>query len=404
VLGANFAAQVSADGRYVIFSDGSNTIFRKDVETGALSIIVWMAASGAGIKNAQISADGRYVVFQSDASFGSDDEDAGTDTYLKDLATGTLTLLSTAADGSNLPGRFGTPQISDDGRYVLFDSGGDDPVSHVNIYLVDLFYKPYGAAITEGRFIEVKLGTGAASSATIAWGDGTASTVAPAGGSAAFSHTYASAGTKAANVTLVEGALTWVVPHTVNLTAGTMARNTTLVDTLSGGAGGDVLTGDAFANHLIANGGNDRLNGGSGNDSLDGGAGNDVFIAGVGNDRLMGGLGKDTFTGNTGRDVFVFDDRDTGSSKSRADTITDFRGRSGDRLDLKLVDANTRKRGDQKFSFIGDDEAFTAAGQVRFEKTKGYTYVYLNTDSDRAAEAVIKLKGAMDLSKGWFVL
>ena len=78
--------------------------------------------------------------------------------------------------------------------------------------------------------------------------------------------------------------------------------------------------------------------------------------------------------------------------------------RSGDRIDLKLVDANTKKRGDQKFSFIGDDEAFTATGQVRYEKTKGYTYVYLNTDSDKAAEAVIKLKGALDLSKGWFVL
>jgi hypothetical protein len=30
--------------------------------------------------------------------------------------------------------------------------------------------------------------------------------------------------------------------------------------------------------------------------------------------------------------------------------------------------------------------------------------VYLNTDSDKAAEAVIKLKGAMDLQKGWFLL
>ena len=35
---------------------------------------------------------------------------------------------------------------------------------------------------------------------------------------------------------------------------------------------------------------------------------------------------------------------------------------------------------------------------------KGYTYVYLNTDNDQAAEAVIKLKGSMDLSKSWFVL
>jgi Ca2+-binding RTX toxin-like protein len=279
-----------------------------------------------------------------------------------------------------------------------------DTNNSMDIFRVDLLYKANAAAIAQGRFIEVKLGTGAASSATIAWGDGTSSTVTPAAGSAAFSHAYASAGTKAAIVSLAEGAQTWTVAHTIDLSSGTMARNTALADTLSGGAASDILTGDAFANHLIANGGNDRLNGGSGHDLLDGGAGNDVFTAGDGNDRLVGGTGRDTLTGNAGRDVFVFDDRETSSSKTKADTITDFKGRSGDRIDLKLVDANTRKRGDQKFTFIGKDDAFSKEGQVRYEKTKGYTYVYLNTDSDRAAEAVIKLKGAIDLSKSWFVL
>ena len=165
-------------------------------------------------------------------------------------------------------------------------------------------------------------------------------------------------------------------------------------DTFSGAAGDDTLDGAA---------GHDRLNGDAGNDWLTGGAGNDLLSAGDGNDRLIGGLGQDTLTGGRGRDVFVFDDKETGSSKSKADTITDFKGKEGDRIDLKLIDADTKKKGDQKFSFIGK-EAFTKAGQVRYEKTKKETFVYLNTDSDKAAEAVIKLKGAIDLSKGWFVL
>jgi Ca2+-binding RTX toxin-like protein len=165
-------------------------------------------------------------------------------------------------------------------------------------------------------------------------------------------------------------------------------------DTFSGGLGNDTINAGA---------GNDRLNGDAGNDSLVGGAGNDVFSGGDGNDRLVGGFGKDTFTGGRGRDVFVFDDRDTSSSKTTADTILDFKGREGDRLDLRAVDANTKKSGDQNFSFIGT-KAFSKAGEVRYEKTKGYTYVHLNTDNDRAAEAVIKLKGSIDLSKSWFVL
>ena len=138
-----------------------------------------------------------------------------------------------------------------------------------------------------------------------------------------------------------------------------------------------------------------------------GGAGHDKLLGGSGNDVLTGGRGRDVMTGGTGRDSFAFDDRDTAGSRSGADYITDFSGRAGDRLNLKLVDANAATRRDDTFSFIGE-AAFTKAGQVRYEhvqeKGKWYTYVSLNTDADSAAEAVIKLKGSIDLVKGWFVL
>ncbi|WP_312895083.1 hypothetical protein [Microvirga sp.] len=165
----------------------------------------------------------------------------------------------------------------------------------------------------------------------------------------------------------------------------------------------DVTIGDSQAERAVGSALADVIKGGYGNDVLSGVGGNDLLSAGIGNDRLIGGLGKDTMTGSTGRDVFVFDDRDTGTSKSRADYITDFSGRQGDRLDLKLVDANSSKRGDQNFSFIGKN-AFSKAGEVRYEKTKTDTYVYLNTDNDKTAEAVIRLKGSFDLQKSWFVL
>jgi Ca2+-binding RTX toxin-like protein len=169
-------------------------------------------------------------------------------------------------------------------------------------------------------------------------------------------------------------------------------------------AGAISLTGNSSANTLLGNDSANMLAGLGDADELSGAGGSDKLLGDLGNDKLSGGTGKDSLTGGTGRDAFVFDDRETGSSKSRADTITDFKGRSGDKIDLKEVDADAKKRGDQKFSFIGDEKTFSKAGEVRFEKTKGYTYVYLNTDSDMAAEAVIKLKGSMDLSKSWFVL
>nr|WP_244627025.1 calcium-binding protein [Microvirga tunisiensis] len=249
-----------------------------------------------------------------------------------------------------------------------------------------------------------------------------------------------------------------------SLAALTEVENLTAAD----GSAGVMLTGNALANMLSGNAGANRLDGGAGADVMNGGSGDDTYVtdgadmivetvgggtdtvltsgsfslaalaqvenltaadgtvrlaltgnnlanvltgnAGVnklsgaaGNDRLTGGLGQDSLTGGAGRDVFVFDDRDTSASKSRADYILDFSHRQGDRIDLRAIDANTRKRGDQNFSFIGT-KAFSKAGEVRIEKTKSVTYVSLNTDSDKAAEAVIKIKGALDLQKGWFVL
>ena len=165
-------------------------------------------------------------------------------------------------------------------------------------------------------------------------------------------------------------------------------------ESTTGTAGGDTVSGGANSDTLSGGGGNDVLNAGGGKDKVDGG---------VGNDRIIGGGGQDTLTGGAGKDVFAFGNKDTGTSKGTADTITDFSGKGGDKIDLKAIDADVKKKGDQAFSFIGKN-AFTKAGQVRYEKTSKETLIYLNTDSDKAAEGVIKLKGAFDMQKGWFVL
>jgi Ca2+-binding RTX toxin-like protein len=162
-----------------------------------------------------------------------------------------------------------------------------------------------------------------------------------------------------------------------------------------GFSGNDNLVGSKGAETILSDYGNDSLRGLQGNDQLAGGSGNDA---------LTGGAGRDLMIGGKGRDRFIFDDRHTGASARKADVILDFSGQLGDRINLKAIDANVRVKGDQAFKFIGEKDAFTKAGQVRYETTATDTWVYLNRDNDKAAEAVIRLKGDMDLSKGWFLL
>lgn len=572
--GDSFNPRFSPDGHAVVFEssattlggdinhEGGNTdIFLKDLDTDTVTCISTAKDGTLGngnSYNARFSPDGRYVVFESDASnlIANDPDNHVTDIFMKDLKTGDVTCLSTAVNGAETNFDSEDAQFSPDGRHVLFQSEAPNLVANdgngqSDLFLVNLLYKANAAAILDGRFVETTLGVGNASSVSVDWGDDTVTTQTPVAGQLSLHHAYATTGAKGAVVTLVEGALTWNVAHTVDLAAGTIVRNTALADTLTGGQGGDVLTGDAFRNILNGAAGNDRLDGGAGADVLNGGAGDDTYITdgtdlileaagggidtvvasssfslaafaqvenltatagsagvmltgnalantlignaganrldggaggdvmnggngddtyvtdgsdtiveaagggldtvlasssfslaafaevenltaangaagvtltgnalaniltgnagadrlsgGSGNDRLTGGFGKDNLTGGSGRDVFAFDDRDTSASKSRADTILDFSRRQSDRIDLKAIDANTRKSGDQMFSFIGT-KSFSKAGELRVEKTKSATYVYLNTDNDKSAEAVIKIKGALDLQKGWFVL
>ncbi len=84
---------------------------------------------------------------------------------------------------------------------------------------------------------------------------------------------------------------------------------------------GDTLSGGAGNDILFGQGGNDTLNGGTGNDTLYGGKGNDTLIGGEGNDILIGSLGNDILTGGSGEDLFKWVQGDLDRSTDR---ITDF--------------------------------------------------------------------------------
>jgi hypothetical protein len=134
---------ISGDGRFVAFSslatnlspdDGDATYdsYVRDLQTGTTTLVC--RASGAdGAKgngasaDGAVSADGRFVAFESGATnLDPDDGDAIFDAYVRDLQTNTTTLVSRASGASGPKGNADSivfaNAISSDGRFVAFAS------------------------------------------------------------------------------------------------------------------------------------------------------------------------------------------------------------------------------------------------------------------------------------------
>ncbi|PAU57879.1 calcium-binding protein, partial [Pseudomonas sp. PICF141] len=142
--------------------------------------------------------------------------------------------------------------------------------------------------------------------------------------------------------------------------------------------------GNTLNNVLTGNSGNNLLNGGAGNDLLDGGAGNDL---------LVGSLGADTLTGGSGADRFIFSLISELGKGVNSDFITDFSNLQGDKIDLSKLDANILTTAFNAFTFI-DSNAFTGAGQLRFE----HHVLYGNVNGTLGADFEIQLVGVDNFS------
>ncbi len=135
----SYRPQLSDDGRFVAFisaasnmhpddSDGTPDIFVRDLQTGTTTLVS-RASGAAGVKangNAYqiaISGDGRLVAFDSEATtLDPDDADTADDVYVRDLQTDTTTLVSRAAGGAKANADTDRPALSAGGRFVAFTS------------------------------------------------------------------------------------------------------------------------------------------------------------------------------------------------------------------------------------------------------------------------------------------
>jgi Ca2+-binding RTX toxin-like protein len=140
--GDSYDASISADGRYVAFTsrasnlvsgdtNQANDIFLRDMQTGVVTRVSTTSAGGQGnageydygSSEAQISADGRFVVFTSySTNLVSGDTNGYSDIFVKNLATGQIVCASTDEDGQFVPYDATNPTVSADGRYVAFET------------------------------------------------------------------------------------------------------------------------------------------------------------------------------------------------------------------------------------------------------------------------------------------
>lgn len=195
------------------------------------------------------------------------------------------------------------------------------------------------------------------------------------------------------------------------------------VDRISGGVGQDILNGDAAADTISGEDGNDIISGGEGNDTLsgangddgfyggngddaiNGGAGNDVLNGEAGNDRLTGDAGRDTLSGGNGADTFAYrSTADSTLSSTGRDIITSFSRTDGDSIDLSAIDANSKASGNQAFAFISTSGFHKIAGELRYAKASGDTFVYGDVNGDGVAEFSIRIDADVSLRAADFVL
>ena len=156
--------QVSSDGNEVLFASSATNVvdfdlnaqpdvFVRNISGGFTEIETVTStefALTAGGSAPRFSGNGRYVAFGSDTTQIGVDTNGATDIFLRDRVNGTTEKVSTASNGDQADGSSQFPDVSDDGRYVVFQSMATDLTSAVdNVASTDVFRRDRQLATTE---------------------------------------------------------------------------------------------------------------------------------------------------------------------------------------------------------------------------------------------------------------
>lgn len=133
--------KISGDGNFFVFtSKASNLvsgdtnqcvdIFLRDIVNSTTSLISKDASSELGNRastNPDISSDGRYVVFQSHAgNLVANDTNGYSDIFLVDITNSTIERVSLKSGLDQVSSENVNPKVSDDGRFVVFETYAND--------------------------------------------------------------------------------------------------------------------------------------------------------------------------------------------------------------------------------------------------------------------------------------
>jgi Ca2+-binding RTX toxin-like protein len=170
---------------------------------------------------------------------------------------------------------------------------------------------------------------------------------------------------------------------------------------LEGTWGSDTIYGTNGDNDIYALDGNDVVDGRGGDDTIDGFLGRDTIIGGLGSDDMNCGAGDGA------RDTLKFL-KLAESTVADPDEIFQFdrnAGATGDRIDLRAIDANPFLAGNQNFVFRGAG-AFRAnvLGEVRIVDTGADIRIEIDADRDNGVEMAIIVRNVATLAAFDFIL
>lgn len=151
LLDALRQAEMTPDGRYVVFTSGADGLASDDDDE---AVYVWLrdrqantttrvakkvASTVAGLReNVDVSDDGDRVCFSTAEPLAAGDTDAAGDVYVKDLSDGSVTWASRPSGGGDAGGTAELCAMSGDGAHVVFTSSSqlvpDDANAKIDVH------------------------------------------------------------------------------------------------------------------------------------------------------------------------------------------------------------------------------------------------------------------------------